>query len=231
MKEVKQLIDEQDTGFRNCWVIFDIDYTLTIPTLFFQYKQWPITKESFFDILVKYKDKQIIDQILSSVVFFQQTLLDEDALSTLDAISKTKRVFAFTACMNTEKTQNLRSKQLEHLGINFREAFEFSEIMLNEMPEYLGSHPGYKNGILYSNGESAPYNKGNVLISFMNRINQFPDSVVLIDDRKKNLQDVDESLQNINRQFLGILYSDKQVREKTPVDILEEQISRVLDEV
>ena len=231
MIEVKQILDKQDTNHKNCWVIFDVDYTLTIPSLFFSRKQQPVSKESFFDILIKYKDKQAIDRVLSSVVLFQQALLDTNAIPILDAISKTKRVFAFTACTNSAKIRNLRSEQLNRLGINFQNAFEFSEVMLLDMPEYLGCHPGYHNGILYSNGEGAPYNKGSVLISFMNRINQFPNRVVLIDDRKKNLQDVDDALQSINCEFLGVLYSDKHAREKIPVDILEKHISRVVDEI
>jgi hypothetical protein len=78
--------------------------------------------------------------------------------------------------------------------------------VFNDFPLYNNFKPVFYKGLLCSNGEKNSANKGDVLINFLNVQKYCPKFVVMIDDRKQALVDVEVSLKSFDPkiQFLGI---------------------------
>jgi hypothetical protein len=108
----------------------------------------------------------------------------------------------------TQRVEDWTHNYLSDLGITFESGLQTDSITLKEIPEYGFRHPIYHKGILLTNGEMGPHNKGSVLVSFLNYINRSFKVIVLIDDKKRNLDFVENHIkdQRPDLSFLGIQY-------------------------
>lgn len=94
---------------------------------------------------------------------------------------------------------NRTISQLADIGIDFSHNHLGPEILLRELRgQYV-----YKRGILFS-GQN---NKGDALVDFLHQINVVPTRVIFIDDKLKNLRDVEDALNKVGIPFYGIRYS------------------------
>lgn len=216
----------------NCWIIFDVDYTLTMPEIVFEEKSYGISKKNMMEALSDISNDKSFDRTYSSSIFLSRRLIDENAPEVIAELKKNgAKVFALTAALGKDSLRQLRFDRLKKMGVDFSDSFDFSEVLLDDIPPFLGYRARYSNGILYANGEHGPNcNKGFVLTSFMNKIGQKPTHIVFIDDRKKNLEDLQKTFENSEIKFFGILYADKKEYEEVPVDIIRKELTKLLSE-
>lgn len=231
--EVPALVSKilsEETEKSTCWIIFDIDYTLTMPALVHENKKYVVSKESLLKAVEKIKDDEKFDQAISATLFFPQILIDKRTPKILYSLrGKGRKIFALTAAVGSERHKQIRAKTLNSMNITFDKTFSFPEISLDDITPYAGQCPSFLNGILYANGERDPNNdKGRVLVSFMQKIQESPDCIVVIDDRKRNLEDIEKALSDTNIKFFGLLYDFPKKYDEVPTDILEKHISDVL---
>jgi hypothetical protein len=144
------------------------------------------------------------------------------------------KLIAFTATLvgcHSESKDNtiiLRSQQLANFGIQFSDVF--TNITFSNFEMYAGSFPMFKQGILSSNGEG-DVSKGQVLIAFLTYLKQegsgyVPKVIIMVDDRKKHLLDVEEKLKTFDPsiQFIGIEYQG--AYSYAPQDISKEDFQK-----
>lgn len=226
--EVKRFL-EKDSFDENCWIIFDVDYTLTMPTMAYERKDYAVTQRSLAPILKTVTDGVLLDRLCSESVFFPQTLIEKQTPEVITALKERgAKVFALTAVLGAEKLRKHRFETLNKLGINFSDAFDFSEMDLDDIASYVGYKSGYYNGVLYANGEcDLTNNKGKVLKSFMKKINKFPTHVVVIDDNERNLKSLCATLAELKTKFLGLLFTDSKEYEALPADFLNQEIRKM----
>jgi hypothetical protein len=214
--KIDQLISGVDA--RDVLVCFDIDMTLTQPDHPAVYvpnilKYSPIYKQIFQGLPPQIKD--CVATLSTQTV--PQKLVEEKSIQFIDALQKKGvRVIAFTATLTgeieaqglTKPMEDLRFETLSQFDLHFENAFPQNEIILENIPLYHNHYPIFFKGILSSNGEGGPHNKGSVLISFLGETHFFPKIIVLVDDKKKNLEDVKVSLATYypHIQFVGIEY-------------------------
>lgn len=228
--EITPLIEGFLSESSECWVIFDVDYTLTMPEIMLGKRSYPISKKNMMQALSGIKDKDSFDRTYSSSIFFPRRLIDEKTPEVLSDLRKMgAKVFALTAALGKESLRRLRFDRLKLMGVDFSDAFDFSEVLLDDIPPFLGYRACYSEGILYANGEHGPNcNKGRVLTSFMEKIGRKPSCIVFIDDRKKNLEDLQKTFENTDIKFLGILYIDEKEYEEVPCAAISEQLADLL---
>ena len=234
MNEVFSLIDSFLKNKKSsCWIAFDVDYTITTPALNIDNVEMPITKENFIQAFseIKCKTKEEIDIVLSSVLFTSNILVDQKTPEIIKELQKRDNVtvFALTACLYTRKIENIRFNTLNAHGINFQNAFEVSELILDKIPIYHKHFPKYSNGIIYANGENGSHNKGMVMEAFMKKMQKVPQIFMIVDDRRKNIEDLYAifSKEYPDVEFFGILYHPKNDFQKIQPEILSEQISKI----
>jgi hypothetical protein len=112
-------------------------------------------------------------------------------------------------CTKTnDRIEEIRFNALSNLGINFENSFKRSEIIFYDMLTYHNHYPTFSRGILYANGENGKEGKGAVLVAFIKKMAISPKVSVLVDDRKKNIENVEQYLNTHypNIQFVGIEY-------------------------
>ena len=225
--KINSFIPEKEQN-ENCWIAFDVDYTLTVPAIEYNGETRSINHASFHDSLENIKEREDLDIIPAyAVSLLHEKLIDESTPEIIKKMQeKEMRIFALTACLHHEKLNHLRENHLNTLGINFKKAFDFSEVLLDEIEMHIGAHPGYLNGVLYTNGQFGSHNKGTVLKAFMEKIKKVPSYFVIIDDRKKNLEQLQQIFSDHypDTKFLGILYSAEDQFENVPSDFLRENI-------
>lgn len=199
--------------------IFDIDMTLTQP-------DHPAT---FYPTLKKYNDifNEIIgdltseqkDLVATLTIFFPAKLVEDCTPKIIKYIQKKGiPTIAFTAALTgklttelnitNELVENLRYHSLNNFGINFKNSFPERTIVFKNIPAYNNHYPVFLNGILYANGEKGKYKKGAVLVEFLKEIAVSPKVLIFIDDKKKNIDNVEEHLKNHfpGIKFVGINY-------------------------
>ncbi len=89
-------------------------------------------------------------------------------------------------------------KQLHHLGIDFIHSAPHKSHI--DLPTHVPTL--YKEGVIFANCKS----KSKALLAFFNHINFWPTKIIFIDDKLKNLEDVEQAVTELGIQFLGIRY-------------------------
>lgn len=130
--------------------------------------------------------------------------------------TKGLKVIALTAALTgslpqlsgESRIEKLRHSALDGFGINFENTFSFKEVIFKTIPSYRNNHPTFFKGILFSNGEQGSHNKGTVLVTFLQHTKFTPKMVILVDDRKRNVEQVEQALKEHypSTQFIGIEY-------------------------
>lgn len=204
-------------------VAFDIDMTLTQPN----------HPAIFYPAIKKYVDiyKTILGQLtpeqkdLASTLTTQivpQKLVEEETPQIIKMFEQQGiKVIALTSSLAgdvkgyKEKIIILREDQLRKMGLDFSKSLKdfLSETTFSDFKKYADGYPMFYHGILSANGEGY-VSKGEVLNALLERIRKVqkpgyhPKVVVMIDDRKKHLEDVEQRLKSFDPsiQFVGIEY-------------------------
>lgn len=240
MQNVQQAVEKILTtnSPENVLVAFDIDLTLTQPdhpAIYYPtiYKHGHIFKE-----IMDKLDPAQRDLAITYIIKQPQILVDQAAPNVIGKLQSIGvKTIAFTACttghiksVTGEKVriEHIRYQTLESFNLNFSNTYPVDEIVFTHMLSHNGNHPSFYKGILFSNGEkdesgkTKKTNKGMVIISFLEKIPVLPEVIVMVDDRKHNLEDIETYLQQHypKIKFVGIEY--KAAYDYAPTDISAE---------
>lgn len=207
-------------------VVFDVDMTLTQPnhpaTFYPVTKKYQHTLKTIFNDLTPVQQ----DMALTLTTKLPQLLIEKDSLKIVKAMQdKGVRVIALTACLSghrddhRNKTIFKRRDALQKFGFSF--SFPGRVVSYMDFSIYAGGYPMLYHGVLCSNGENNGIGKGKVLSAFLQQVGMTkgapygsgyaPKVVIMVDDREKNLVDVQEALAADFPaiQFIGIKYEGK----------------------
>lgn len=107
--------------------------------------------------------------------------------------------------------EDLMIQQLKNLGIDFSEAFDGQEIIIDNVRKIAGKpYPIFKKGILFSG--IGWYSKGEVQKALYQKIGWDPKHVVFIDDHDKHLHSVGEEMGSVNVPVTGVHYTEVESR-------------------
>ncbi len=219
MNDIKSHVEKalEITSPEDILVAFDIDMTLiqsthpatSYPTL---QKHGALYKKIFGSL-----PSEVKDLTLNLPAQFPSKLVEQETPQIIqDLQAKGVKVMALTAALTgylrevfgEARIEELRHSALHGLGINFENTFDFKEVTFKTIPPYRNNHPTFFKGLLFSNGEQGAHNKGTVLVTFLKHANFTPKIVIFVDDRKKNLEQVELALKEHypDTKFLGIEY-------------------------
>ncbi|MBM3632625.1 MAG: DUF2608 domain-containing protein [Alphaproteobacteria bacterium] len=247
MKEVQAKVEQVLKVHKpeDVWVAFDIDMTLI-------QSEHPAT---YYPVLKKYKDvyKRILGKLSPLQIDLMHTLLvltTPQKLVEADTPHRIKNLqkkgvgtIAFTAVLTGKlpgyknKVLVLRKDHLQKIGLDFaKKRTQFPPcVPFMDFPHYGGYFPLLYNGILSSNGERN-VTKGETFVAFLKHMGpshlikvgkcRYPKVVILVDDRKKNLEDVGRSLKAYDSsiQFIGLEY--QAAYDYAPTDISKEDFQK-----
>jgi len=206
-------------------VAFDIDMTLIQPdhpaVSYSALKKYQDTFRLVFERLSP-EQRDMVNTLIVRTI--PQKRVEESTPQIVGNLQETGiKAIAFTATLTgkvsayKDETIFFRYKQLQEAGIDFLKSSKgFPKcISFSDFPQYVGSYPMFCHGILSSNGERK-ISKGETLVAFLKHISceqvrtsgYVPKVIILVDDRKKNLLDVEKNLKAYNPviQFTGIEY-------------------------
>lgn len=197
---------------KRCLVLFDVDMVLTQPTHWAAYRPNICRYKEIWDAWMGTVPVERKDLILSAVASTSQMLVEHNVLAFLQWLREEKVPhIAITALLTgalgtIDRLEIARYQMLRDLQISFEETFpEYPELLLKEIPLYWNRYPVFYKGILLTNGERGTHTKGTVLRAFLKKINKTFDAICCIDDKKKNLRDIQDVLGS-SYPFLGIEY-------------------------
>lgn len=115
-------------------------------------------------------------------------------------------------------------RQLNSIGLNFHESAPSKNIF--SVPS--STPTMYRQGVLFT-GE---YNKkGEIFVRFLSIIDQKPKKVVFIDDKRSHVEDVNQALQKIGVEYLGIHYKAIELADKVYYPELAEFQHKFLNKI
>jgi hypothetical protein len=103
--------------------------------------------------------------------------------------------------------------------------------LLKDFGPYCGHYPTFYKGILCSNGENGTTTKGTVLLKFLEKVKAEPKIIVVIDDKKKNLQDIREYFAKQNPEVRLVLMEYRGAFDCIKEDISAEQFEDFWNEL
>ncbi len=222
--EIRELLQSSEPG--DLLVAFDIDMTLTQPEHPALY--YPALKKyiaHYKSILGKLAPEKK-DWISTWTAFqFPQRLVESETPKIIKNIQALGvPTIAFTASLSGSLGENqpnaihLRYNQLKEMGLVFGID---KEITFTEFPAFANSYPMFYKGILSANGEQNT-SKGTVFCAFLKEMGNQPKVIVMVDDKKKHLEDMEEKLSQClpSAQFVGIQYEG--AYDYAPEEISEE---------
>lgn len=196
-------------------IVFDVDYVLTHPAEpcyqfpnFIRYKEsakkahdrlTPVQRDLFSSLMV-FDDKGAI-------------LIEEQTPKIIQELqSKHYKVIALTATLTCDlEGKNLKKARYDNLkkmGIDFSHAFpSFANRQFKELPSSMNCFPEFYNGILLTNGENKQILKGQLLKAFLKEANFNPKYIVVVDDRKINLETIIKDFENSSIIITGLHYT------------------------
>lgn len=217
-------------SLENTLVLFDLDYVLFTPkdkVLRYAGEEENYRAKHFKNIFDKFKGKEIeingdkmpmADYLISQILFSSKVELVSPSMpafvNKLDSQKMT--VVGFTANSNgkygiVQNEAQLHLSRLKSFGYHF---IKDNGDLLKE------DFPGCFSRVIFTNKA----NKGEVIVSFLKRLNKNYKNVVFVDDRKKNLISVERALKDYPVNYIGIHYTELQDRnEKLNVDIADKQ--------
>jgi hypothetical protein len=235
MQEVQAKVEDllkEDYKIEDILLALDIDMTLVhqknpaayMPNII-KYKA--AMKQIMDTLSPVQKDVMLSLSTLSALPY----LIEKESSSIIKGLQK--RGVKIIACTSritgplrtTEKFIFESRRAMQRLGFDFGSAFsrDFMGARATsffDFPEYFKSHPFFYRGILSSNGSYGPCTKGQVLVAFLKHVGPqfkekaghktyYPRIVMLVDDKKSNLEDAEQTLKHYNPDiiFIGILYT------------------------
>lgn len=193
-------------------VLFDVNYTLLFvdhPAMFIpNLKKHAKEMQAIMSGLSKEEQNIIIGLATKAK---PQRLVEEcipDVVRSLQ--EKGMKVLAFSAALSGDlyglDSRDWFSTALKSHGMDFASSFPNTKpFTFDDFPLYADSQPTYSEGIVLTNKSS----KGAVLVSFLKRTEYHPKVVVLIDNKKANVEEVEATLKAFNPDigFIGLDYN------------------------
>lgn len=100
--------------------------------------------------------------------------------------------------------EDWRLNRLKHFGIDFTVSFQdFNPLYLTELSPYNDHYPLFKNGVLFTNLRP----KGEVLTTFLRKIDWKPTKLLFIDDSLSQIQSVESAAEALGIEFIGFHYT------------------------
>ena len=209
-KEVKKYhkqITKNVSKKKKLMVIFDIDNTLAEPDNLDQYgsDQWLQTHV-----------ERIVEKGIPTVKAWDIMLplwfeIQKDPKFSLRPVEKnTVEIFKDIQKLS-DKTIGLTARSfpilsdtlrlLKHVGINFLDNGFTEDFMFDGVPGE------YTHGIFFC----GTGDKGESLLELFARLNYYPDIIIFVDDKEKNVQSVEKAALLKNIEFLGIHYTHLEI--------------------
>jgi hypothetical protein len=217
--------------------IFDVDMVLLMPMdSFFRMptlKKYHTLYKSMTKPLTKpQKDIVLMYMLLDSPLM----PLDNKMIGLIQTLqSKGVPTIAFTASLtgSIDRVANMvawRLFSLETAGYHMANGFPYvSSVTFDRFPRFAGSYPMFNQGVLFANGgHHGPASKGKVLVQFLNYVYKgslqgvsVPRRIIMVDDNKKNLVDIETNLRQAFPQttFTGIHFT---AADHVPVNAVSE---------
>ena len=193
-KEIASHIDQETL------VVFDLDNTLIQTSQTLGSDQW-FSKEIERNIEKGMEFNDALEMALEIYVPVQNktsvTLVEEGITEFIDDLKdQGNSIIALTA--RNHNLQEATIRQLQSVGITFN-TDEFNQTSLDLKGD--GTVNTLK-GIVFLDGQ----NKGTYLLSFLDTMNWNPKKIVFVDDKLKNVKDVEEALNKRGVDCTGIRY-------------------------
>lgn len=202
---------------QDIFIAFDVDFTLTVPS----------EKAAQMPNIIEHKE--IYQKIMRSLTPSQQYvilnllaeasshhLIEEDSLLILQSLQKKGlRPVAFSACLtgsliNIPKLEVWRYETLKKLGIDFSNSIpHVTKLVLTQTSPFLNRYPIFYKGALCASTPLGKNTKGPVLTTFFKELSLHPKVVIMVDDTKEHLEDIEDSLKNHDPSiiFVGVEYT------------------------
>ncbi len=242
--EIEDIIKTQKAA--DVLVAFDIDMTLTQPN----------HPAVFYPAIRKYVDiyKTILGQLTPeqkdlavtlTTQILPQKLVETETPQVIKTLQqKGIKVIALTSSLAgkikgyKDKMIIRRRDQLQRMGLDFTNSLKnfVSVTTFFNFKKYAGGYPIFYHGVLSANGEGY-VSKGEALTALLRHTGPlyedkvrkpgfYPKVVVMIDDKKKHLEDVEECLKSYDPsiQFIGIEYEGAYTY--APQDISKEDFQK-----
>ena len=214
MKGIKDFINSNlNTDNQNKSIVFfDIDDTILIqdhPACYYSN-----IKKYYDDIKQIHEEYHNVDSTVAfcNTLFYDSLVFDEGFYDIMNNVKCPK--LACTALISGDyyclrPIEEFRYQVLRSKNIIFEDQIPSlpQRIVFDSLPQYLGSYPVYHKGILVSNSECGPNNKGTVIESFLNYNNLCPEQIFMIDDKMNNLLNISAVLDHRSCNFFGIHFN------------------------
>jgi hypothetical protein len=219
IKEIKNILscNLEQYAIDQCLLAFDIDLTLTHPqhpaVCMLNMKKYSTVLEQITADLTSEQSDVMFNL---SVMAAPLETVENDTTEIIRSLQQQgTKVIALTAGLvgairNVNNMEQWRFAQLKQLGLDFSQSFiDLQDITFTKLPNYRGNHPRFYKGILLANGGKGQSSKAATLIAFLNRVYFTPKLIVLVDDRRKILNEVAVILKEYNKEitFIGIEYT------------------------
>ncbi|HXH54729.1 MAG TPA: DUF2608 domain-containing protein [Gammaproteobacteria bacterium] len=192
-------------------VIFDVDEVLVYPENVVQLQIAAPFWEATMADLEKRRGKATRD-LLHSIMLLQSKwqLTDAEMPSLIQDLQRQKiRVIALTTFWTgkmgkLKSVEDWRSTHLKKHHIDFSITADISKSYFNITAfdkVSAKAYPVYKDGIIYTNHYA---NKGEVLGAFLKQANLSPTNIIFIDDKLKNVADIENFCNTANISYTGI---------------------------
>jgi len=227
-------------------VAFDIDMTLTQPNHPAVYypaiKKYVDVYETILGQLTP-EQKDLAATLTTQLV--PQKLVEDGTPQIIKALEqKGVKVIALTSSLagplpaSKDQIIALRKDQLQKMGLDFSKSLQefVTDLKFIDFKKYAGSYPMFYHGILSANGEGN-VSKGQVLTALLSHIGKVrkpgfrPKVVIMIDDKKKHLEDIGKHLKSYDPsiQFIGIQYEG--AFNSAPQDISKEDFQKFWEDL
>ena len=225
MEEVFQYFKDADS---KTLAIFDVDMVLIQP----DDPAFQMANMKRFSTISKRimkevpPDKQMIFLSLMTISA-DPVLIDARAPRFLcEIIQKGIPTMALTANLTGEfKTiknmEKWRIDSLRQLGIDFSQGAPSQTMrVFKDLAAYRGNYSTYRDGILFVNGTVV--SKGEAFVSFLQKIDFYPNKIIFIDDRAENLMGLQTALQKLDKpiEYQGLHFVGAQ---KYPSKMISEE--------
>lgn len=196
-------------------VIFDVDGVISMPKNpclrgknFAKYRELFLhlidslsveEKDYFIGLLATDSGSQLVEESISEII--RKIKFHQAKVIALTAIPSGK-------IDNIENMTIWRQKQLFNHGIDLSSSFQEDKlIVLDEFSKNLNSYPSFFKGILTANGIGVA-SKGDVLVSFLNKMQYMPRRIIFFDDHLFHLESVEKAISIISpsTSFIGFHY-------------------------
>jgi len=198
IKSIKEVLNHLDSREAQI-VVFDIDNTLLCPKQDLGSDQWfsYVAKQNMINGL---NQIEAYDQILPTYFHIQKyiNLLPTES-DLAGSVKEIEQVCDHTICL-TARSLQLLDITIEQLAKN---NLDFHVPEINRAKLDLPQNSIYQDGVLFC-GHNC---KGQVLKQFLAACHYTPTQIILVDDKRYNLESVEKQLSLVGIKFIGLRYA------------------------